>query len=77
MPTTRKRRTRIKQSLKPWEYAYLTGDDTGIAPGSRAAARLAVMRENPDGWLMYGDRTGRQLLAEYPEYRRQNDADKP
>ncbi|MFN2269048.1 MAG: hypothetical protein ABR533_12285 [Desulfonatronovibrio sp.] len=70
MPTNRKRQRRSIKALKPWERAYLTGDDSDIIPGSRAAARLITMRDDLDGWLMFGDRTGRQLLQEFPEYRR-------
>jgi len=66
MPTNRKRKRRTAKALKPWELAYLSGDDSDIQPGSRAAARLKILRTDPDGWLVYGDRTARQLKKEYP-----------
>jgi hypothetical protein len=70
MATNRKKRSRAARTLKVWELAYLTGDDSGIIPGSRDAARLKTMRADPDSWLMFGDRTGRMLLEQYPEYKR-------
>jgi hypothetical protein len=73
MATNRKRRTRAAKRLEPWEWAFLTGDESLLRPGTRDAARLATMRRDPDSWFMYGDRTGRELLAEYPQYRRQTD----
>lgn len=68
MPSTRHKRARSRQALKPWEYAYLTGDMSGIEPGSRAEARVRVMQRDPDGYLLFGDKTANQLLQENPEY---------
>ncbi|MDA3897494.1 MAG: hypothetical protein PF482_15265 [Desulfobacteraceae bacterium] len=70
MPTTRKRQRRAGKSLKPAEYAFLTGDDSEILPGTRDAARLRILRTDPDAWLVYGDRTANQLLHEFPEYKK-------
>ena len=68
MPTNRTRRTRKGFDLKPWEKAFLTGDDSEITPGSRAAVRLEIMRNDPDGRLMFGDKTGNELLKEFKGY---------
>jgi hypothetical protein len=68
MPSTRHKRTRNKKGLKPWEYAFLTGDESKIEPGSRDAARLEVMKRDPDSRLMFGDRTANELIKEYPQY---------
>jgi|GEM_PF-4382562 len=72
MPTNRKRYRRTAKALKPWEYAFLTGDESGIKPGSREAAKLKILRTDPDGFLIFGDRTARQLEEEFPEYFRAN-----
>ena len=77
MGTNRKRRTRAAKRLEPWEWAYLTGDESLLRPGIRDAARLATMRRDPDAWFMFGDRTGRQLLQEYPEYAGGKNGNKP
>lgn len=71
MPTKRNKRIRAKHGLYAWEHAFLTGDTSDIEPGSRAEARLRVMRRDLDGYLMFGDRTARELLELYPEYKEQ------
>ncbi|MDA3918975.1 MAG: hypothetical protein PF690_18685 [Deltaproteobacteria bacterium] len=68
MPTTRKRQRRTAKALKPWEYAFLTGDDSEILPDTRDAARLKILKTDPEGWLLFGDRTASQLLKDFPEY---------
>jgi len=73
MPTTRNKRTRGRKKLTPAEYVFLTGDDSGIELTGRDAARVKVMRRNPDAWLMFGDRTANELLEEYPEYAEHSD----
>ena len=73
MPTNRKRKRRAINALFPWEYAFLTGDESTLRPGTRDAAKLSTLRRNPDGWLLYGDRTANQLREEFPEYFKKND----
>ena len=70
MPTTRKRKKRTINALQPWETAFLTGDESVLRPGTRDLARLSVLRSDPDGWLLFGDRTARQLLKDFPEFKK-------
>ena len=70
MPTTRRRKKRTAAALQPWELAYLTNDESVLRQCTRDAAKLKVLRTDPDGWLIYGTRTSRQLLQDYPEYRK-------
>ena len=70
MPTTRRRKKRTAAALQPWELAYLTGDESVLRPGTRDAAKLKVLRTDPDGFLIYGTRTSRQLLKDFPEYKK-------
>ena len=70
MPTNRKRKRRTNKPFMPWEIAFLTGDESGIRPDTRDAARLRTMRNGPDAFLLYGDRTARQLLKDFPEYKK-------
>jgi len=70
MPTTRKRQRRTAKELKTWEQAFLTGDESLLRPNTRDAARLSALKSDPDGWLLFGDRTARQLLKDYPEYKK-------
>jgi len=59
-------------ALLPWEHAFLTGDLSRLRPGTRDAAKLQTMKRHPDGFLIAGDRTARQLKKEYPEYFKKN-----
>jgi hypothetical protein len=70
MPTNRKRKRRGARNLQPWEYAFLSGDESGLRPGTRDAAKLETMRAGPDGFLIAGNRTARELLKEFPEYKK-------
>ena len=70
MPTTRRRKKRTAAALQPWETAFLTGDESLLRPGTRDAAKLKVLRSDPDGFLIYGTRTSRQLLKDFPEYKK-------
>ena len=76
MPTTRKRKRRTANALQPWEYAYLTGDESGLRPGTRDAAKLKTMRADPDSFLISGNnRTARELVKDFPEYKKQQRVD--
>lgn len=66
MPTNRQKRTRSRADLKPWEYAFLTGQDDPTLEGINRG-RLEFLRRYSDSFLLYGDRTARELLAEYPD----------
>ncbi len=70
MPTTRKRKRRTAKALKPWEFAYLTGDESTLRPGTRDIAKLKTMKADPDSSLLYGDRSARELIKDYPEYKK-------
>ena len=70
MPTNRRRKKRTINALLPWELAFLTRDESILRPGTRDAARLSVLKSDPDGWLLFGDRTSRQLLKDFPEYKK-------
>lgn len=66
MPTNRTKRTRSRAELKPWELAFLTGQDDPTLEGINRG-RLEFLRRDPDSYLLFGDRTANQLLAEFPE----------
>ena len=70
MPTTRRRKKRTAAALQPWEEAFLKNDESFLRPNTRDAARLRTIKADPDGFLLFGDRTARQLLADYPEYKK-------
>jgi len=70
MPTTRKRKRRTANALQPWELAYLTGDESTLRPGTRDAAKLKTMRADPDSFLISGNRTARELVKAFPEYKK-------
>ena len=70
MPTNRKRTRRTTNPLKPWEEAFLKNDESFLRPDTRDAARLKTIKADPDAWLLFGDRTARELLKEYPEYKK-------
>jgi len=70
MPTTRKRKRRAINALHPWEYAFLSGDESTLRPGTRDAARLKTLKADPDSGLLYGDRTARELAEDFPGYKK-------
>ena len=70
MPTNRRRKKRTAAAFQPWEQAFLIGDESVLRPGTRDAARLSVLKSDPDGFLLFGDRSARQLLKDYPEYKK-------
>lgn len=69
MPKKKRKRQKTAKALKPWELAFLTGDESGLRHGTRDAAKLKIVKADIDSFLIYGDRTARQLLEEFPEYR--------
>lgn len=63
----RKKTSATRRTLRPHELAFLTGD-LNHCRTRRDIARVEVMRQDPDAWLLFGDRTANQLYEEFPEH---------
>ena len=64
-----KKKTARKRTLKPWEWAFLTGDESEIEPRSRDYYRLQVLKRGDNRPFMGGDRLRNEFLA-IPEFKK-------